>query len=101
MAEDEAADDERVSTDTAQYFGMQLDVIVIAQHRRLDDKAADQEVDHTYQHANAEKIGQEAVQVAQRGVAQKSEAGDVGFENVNDMDQKVENEAPGDGKVKQ
>ncbi len=102
MGQNEQADDERVDADAALAHALhELDVGARLQRRVLGGEAAQQEVDHADEHGDGEQIGRQPEELADDVVVQEGEAGDQPFQQVDDVDQAVEDEAEGHAVVEE
>ena len=101
MGQDEQADDERVHADAALAHALhQLDVVADLQRRILGGEAAQQEVHDADEDGDGEKVGRQPEDLADDVVVQEGKAGDQPFQQIDDVDQAVKDEAEGDAVVK-
>ena len=100
VEQDKKANDHRVTTYTALLDTIhQLDVAAILERRCIHDKTPDQEIDHADQDGDAEDIGQEAIDVTDRALAQERD-GEISLQDIAEVDQEIESKTPGDHGVK-
>jgi hypothetical protein len=102
MADGKKADNEGVAPDTLANTGIEQNSIAIVKLGRSEGKAADKQTGHSNQSTDTEKIGQQAMNVADWTAPEKPEIGDQPVESVAEVDQDhMVSEGPGKGDVEQ